>query len=412
MPRLSGEKWGDSRQGTPGGVVTWSIVPPGASGVATGFELPGSDITVDGQDIVPFNLARALEVAFNTWSEVADIEFVQVADDGAPVTQGDAADIRVAFGEIDGEDDILAFAFFPVNQEFEGDEFEGDILFDADETFFFSFRDQFLNTAIHEIGHSIGLEHIDRNVVKAIMNPISSDATSLFADDEIGATRIYGAQDNEPPRLTLADDRANITILGELDDLILLANGLDNRIAGGAGDELIRGRAGQDDVSGGAGFDTLIGNGGDDTLFGNGASDVLKGGPGADSLNGGIGNDDLIGGGKSDTLEGRGGRDSLIGSADGDLLLGGGGGDTLIGGPGDDTLAGGRGGDVFAYRPGAFGDDVVTDFEIGADTLAFARGGAIDVAVIGADTVITARGGTVTLLDTDLSGVQEDVFLL
>ncbi len=65
--------------------------------------------------------------------------------------------------------------------------------------------------------------------------------------------------------------------------------------------------------------------------------------------------------------------ETLTGGTGDDLLHAGGGGDTLEGGWGNDVLAGGTGSDIFVFADGD-GDDVITDFEVGIDTLALAGG--------------------------------------
>ncbi len=60
---------------------------------------------------------------------------------------------------------------------------------------------------------------------------------------------------------------------------------------------------------------------------------------------------------------------TLTGSADGEILVGGTGPDDLFGGGGDDVLSGGAGADTFHYESIGDGDDVITDFFDGADTI-------------------------------------------
>ena len=126
----------------------------------------------------------------------------------------------------------------------------------------------------------------------------------------------------------------------------------------GAGDDVVRNGGGE--ISG----DVRLGGGAD--LFGMGSGEVggaVRGGAGADLLVGGEGDDALFGGGGRDELRGKGGNDEL---------KGGDGADRLIGGGGDDALTGGGGRDVFVFGR-ASGDDVVADFETGADQLDLTR---------------------------------------
>ena len=149
----------------------------------------------------------------------------------------------------------------------------------------------------------------------------------------------------------------------------------DDRIADGRGDSVLRGNAGQDTLSGGGGDDTLVGGRGDDSLAGNNGDDVLRGGTGDDSLRGGWG---------------------------------------------DDTLTGGEGADVFIWRER--GNDVITDFELGVDSVSFQENGIYPAVIVdrfarqeGDDVVITLGdedGPTLTILNValeDLTGVPDYV---
>ncbi len=109
-----------------------------------------------------------------------------------------------------------------------------------------------------------------------------------------------------------------------------------------------------------------------------------------------------------DTLNGAGGNDKLSGL---------GGTDTLNGGAGDDTLSGGLGVDRFIFT-GAFGKDVVTDFEskdvIQLDHSAFADFAAVQThaAQVGTSVVITLDAAdTITLQNTTLGALNAGEFV-
>ena len=79
-------KWGSNDLGTPGGVVTWSLIPDGTAldPLVAGFNWSGtSDLAsvyaqVGGQAAA----LDAIQAALDAWSSAADIQFVQVEESG------------------------------------------------------------------------------------------------------------------------------------------------------------------------------------------------------------------------------------------------------------------------------------------------------------------------------------------
>jgi len=109
--------------------------------------------------------------------------------------------------------------------------------------------------------------------------------------------------------------------------------------------------------------------------------------------------DDLAkGGAETDIIEGRGGAD---------VLNGNGGADQLSGGAGDDMLTGGADADRFVFDLDN-GDDVVTDFEAGLDTLDLRNLGPLDPADAGLAASETADG---VLIDLAVLGASGTVLL-
>ncbi len=194
--------------------------------------------------------------------------------------------------------------------------------------------------------------------------------------------------------------------IAEGDNDIVFGGTGDDQIWGEGGDDWIAGGDGGDFIVGGRGSDVLLGDAGGDTLFAEGRfgdsspsdRDVLDGGDGNDSLIsvagddllfggagddyiscgsgdniafGGDGNDEIraIGSGRNefygeagnDSLRGGSGDDYLDGGEGDDVLLGSAGADIMLGGPGNDTfeplqddiLEGGEGDDVYKFRLGA-----------------------------------------------------------
>jgi len=207
----------------------------------------------------------------------------------------------------------------------------------------------------------------------------------------------------------------NYKLSGTSSDDYLTADGVNNTVSGGAGNDEIRLYNTSNGLSigiGGTGNDTVIsyyggnnsleGGSGDDLLisnnfYGNGTVDTLDGGDGNDTLlvygygsgkatlmNGGKGNDVIFGGEGNDTMNGGSGNDYFL-TYQGDDSVDAGSGDDLIGSyyasysGGNDTMKGGSGNDVFYYASDS-GNNVITDFERGEDHVY------ISVAVSGVDT--------------------------
>jgi len=176
----------------------------------------------------------------------------------------------------------------------------------------------------------------------------------------------------------------------------------------GSGDDRLFGSNGHNSIGGGEDSDYISGLGGDDTIYGGK-------GLGRDTLVGGAGGDTVFGGGGDDDLTGGSGGDLLFNGAGNDTVRGGSEGDTLWGGGGDDLLTGGIGADVFAFGT-ANGNDTVTDFTPGEDSLLVTSAGFADfdaflaAASDGPDGVTIAFAETTILLQglslSDLSAAD------
>lgn len=210
----------------------------------------------------------------------------------------------------------------------------------------------------------------------------------------------------------------------------LVGSDFSDTLDGGQGDDLLDGRGGNDLLIGGAGNDTLYGGAGDDTLNGGDGDDWLDGGQGYNQLSGGLGNDTYVlgegysaifevAGGGIDTvrssvshglgaaienlvltgsanIEGFGNElnNELTGNAGNNKLEGRDGNDRLDGGAGNDQLSGGKGDDVYFFSRG-WGQDVVTDYGDGFDSIQFAAGilpGDLQLILQGDDLLLSLKG--------------------
>jgi len=203
----TGGKWGSSGTlGTAGGTVTWSIV--GADWTdATGQNFfTGSTVALSS--FLPADFLAQIQSDFDLWAAVANIAFQQVADGGGNMGTGTTAMIRICGGFIDGNSgpNILGRAFFPPNGgNANAVAANGDIVLDSGNTW----DDTLLEAVVlHEIGHSLGLNH-ETNTI-AVMNPTIANPplTALQTDDINGIRAVYGAKNlgnPPPPAATTAD---------------------------------------------------------------------------------------------------------------------------------------------------------------------------------------------------------------
>jgi Ca2+-binding RTX toxin-like protein len=128
-------------------------------------------------------------------------------------------------------------------------------------------------------------------------------------------------------------------------------------------------------------------------------------------IRGTSGNDTLSGGNDAEAFDSGSGNDSISGS---------GGNDRLLGGSGNDTLSGGAGNDTFIFGSG-FGQDIISDFTVGAasdDVIEFHDALFADFAAVmaaatssGSNTILTVDAQTsITLQNVALANLHQDDF--
>jgi hypothetical protein len=171
-------KWADPLN------ITWSFYSVGqpTEGIFSDA-LPSNSVFT--QDIID---------AFAAWSAVANINFIQVVDSGA-------SDIRLGWEHIDGPSKILAETYY--DSGFGGHLVDADIGFDSGDPWTLSGGDEksqgapFFITALHEIGHALGLDHY--NAQSAVMNAfIDPSLTGLTIHDINGIVALYGEAESAP----------------------------------------------------------------------------------------------------------------------------------------------------------------------------------------------------------------------
>lgn len=332
------------------------------------------------QALTPAEMAVARQ-AFQSWEDATIIDFTEVA--------AEDADIIVTVTDFRSDtdlDDTLGFAFQP-----EGEELDGDIFIDI------PFADD-LPLYIHEIGHSLGLDHtfdgervfgdlsLDR-IENTIMGDADfTDATGPGTFDIQAIQAMYA--DGAPPPDPNPDPTPEPTPDSE-------------------------GTSGPDLLIGGSGADEIFGLGGADTLRGGRGADTLEGNFGRDEISGNGGRDQIDGGGGRDQINGNGGRDMLEGGGGRDVLNGGAGADTLDGGRGRDELTGGLGADLFVFSNGG-PRDTITDFTFDIDQIEFVGATSIDDLIfsdIAAGAVVRFGAAKVLVEGVDSFDLIEDDFL-
>ncbi|MGF1447285.1 MAG: DUF4214 domain-containing protein [Pikeienuella sp.] len=258
-------KWGPDAPGTPGGTVTWSLTSGGLPLIGGA---PG--LSVSPEDAYDFDVEAIAQNAFAQWSAVADIEFVQVEDDGVPLTAPSVSDIRISHGDALALG-ALGYAFFPEVGEVVMDaNLEGlEVNFEAETT-----EELYTAVLIHEIGHTLGLEHTPVfTAVMAAGNFLTP--TELQPDDINRIQAVYGAQDDNiviPP--LPGDGEGRDTPDAEPSSFIFEGNELANAFSADAGDDTLTGMDGDDTLDGGFGNDVLIGGRGADVLIGGAGLDT------------------------------------------------------------------------------------------------------------------------------------------
>lgn len=195
---ITDTKWGNTPYGT-AQKVTWSLVPNNTSCNALAFACTTTGL----ENIMPFGFKNQIQQAFQAWSNVSNISFEEISDDGLPIRDPltNSGHIRLGGYDIKAVNglDALAVAYAPprINQPL--DTLAGDIFFDISKDWKINSLDDgnpntvdIFQVAAHEIGHAIGLDHTD--VPNSLMNAFYSETfIGLQPDDIDGARYIYGS---------------------------------------------------------------------------------------------------------------------------------------------------------------------------------------------------------------------------
>lgn len=164
--------------------------------VAQGNRWVGSNVTYNfvnfTGDLTQQVIIDNIREAFTKWSNICNMTFTEISSTG---------DIAISFvtgnhgdgNPFDGPGSILAHGFYPPPN---GGAIAGDLHFDDAETWTTNNPPtgiDFLSVAVHEIGHTLGLDHSANT--NAIMYAFYSGIKrNLHSDDVAGMSSIYGAR--------------------------------------------------------------------------------------------------------------------------------------------------------------------------------------------------------------------------
>ena len=299
----------------------------------------------DSGDFEPMSTKqqKAVRLALESWAEVANIIFEEVADKRS---------VKLRFGTAaDFTDEATGWAYYPENK----DPIGGDVWLNNQDnennrlkpgTFGFS-------TLVHEIGHALGLSHPFDEAITLPQDQQNLQYTVMAYDDHPSVPSRF-----QPPGPMLYDVLAVEEIYG--------LNPTTEE-----GDSQYRWKRNRIIL------ETIYDVGGEDTIKANNQrkGNIINLQPGSFSSIGNIRNRKLkdnvaiafgttiehaIGGKGADTLTGNDVANRLKGKGGDDILTGLGGDDTLIGGPGNNT---------FVFESVNHGTDAITDFFPGFDTI-------------------------------------------
>ena len=329
----------------------WGNTPVG-SPVSLTYSFPqaGADWLSNYYDQEPFNgfqpftqtQSNAAHQALALWSQVANITFTQVSEDGNPGSEN-VGDLRFGNSAAVTNSSSAAWAYLPYEDGSNMWPENGDVWFDVNYPPNLQLlQGQFgFSTMIHEIGHAIGLDHPFADVAGELALPAAQNnqrytimAYNLYSGATIEAygpmlydiaaiQYLYGANmtwhDGDDVYQFTTDkeyfeciwdggghDTLDLSLQSRNQVIDLRAGtfssiGVKNNGQTGNGNVSIAFKVEIEDAIGGSGHDKITGN------------------TAANGLNGSSGNDTIVAGAGNDTLDGSLGVDSMNGEAGNDL---------------------------------------------------------------------------------------------
>ncbi len=352
--------------------------------------------------------------AMHKWSRVATLNCSEVVDSADTAWDGDnssVGDIRFAMSNLP----FTAWAYYPGQ---DNAPYGGDVWFNKSDYNHPVVGNYAYYTFLHEIGHTLGLEHPHENKDNDVMS-LSVDAlkysimsyrdyigddidgvgpnffpTTPMLYDVLALQTLYGANWNYrsgndtyswAPGAKVYEtiwDGGGVDTLSAANQTrsveLHLTAGVFSKIGSPVWDEhaWVRDNLA---IAFNAAIENATGSNYDDYIFGSAAGNVLVGGPGNDTMRGSewadrnvVDNDTMYGGGGGDFMAGHNGRDVMYGGEGNDFVIGDDGNDILSGENGNDMLYGGAGNDLLI---GGLGNDTLSG-GAGLDEASYAGAGA------------------------------------
>ena len=310
------------------------------------------------------------KLALQSWSDVADIKFVEVSGDQYS---------NITFGNIDAPTK-QAYGFFPGNtaNDYRGYNVSGQTWYstsDPDNNLHPELGNYGRQTFTHEIGHALGLNH-PGDYDASRDRPTYADA--IYAED----TRQFSIMSYWDESITGGDNGGHFAAAPLIDDIAAIQHLYGANMTTRIGDTIygFNSNTDRDFYTATDSSQKLIfavwDAGGNDTLDFSGYSQNqrINLNEGSFSDVGGLkGNVSIAAGVTIENAIGGSGNDVIVGNAADNDIKGGAGADVIYGGGGQDQLWGGSGSDIFVFSDlndsPTQSPDKIWDFESGKDKI-------------------------------------------